>query len=61
MLIFQLDCSKCCKAKENLKNTSNYYKNMIVTDKDIVYYMSELNAVHSFREGNERAIIKFIR
>lgn len=42
--------------KNNLKNIS---KNEFI--KEIAYYMSELNVLHPFREGNGRTIREFIR
>ena len=43
-------------AKDDLKNLS---KNEI--SKKLAYYMSELNVLHPFREGNGRTIREFIR
>ena len=43
-------------SKDNLKNLSK--EEMA---KKLAYYMSELNVLHPFREGNGRTIREFIR
>ena len=50
------------KLLEELKN-ENYLENLSKKDlaKRLSYYMSELNVLHPFREGNGRLIREFIR
>ena len=50
------------KLLEELKN-GNYLENLSKKDlaKRLSYYMSELNVLHPFREGNGRLIREFIR